>query len=336
LYLEALMRVYNRYGRRDNKYKARIKILVNEIGLEAFAALVEKEYSDIQQHGGAGQTLSSDQWQRIKAYFEAPDFRENIDAHEHHNRLTTDNAYRQWCANNLSEHKAAQHHIVTVSLKATGAIPGDATAEQMRVVARLAQRYAYDEIRVSHEQNLILPHVPVDCLPGIYDALVTADLATANAGLISDIIACPGMDYCALATARSIPVAQEISQHFADTDQQSKIGKLSVKISGCINACGHHHVGNIGILGLEKGGRENYQFTLGGDPSDNMQLGQRAGPGVDADQVVPALQRVINVYLERRSNSDEAFIDTCNRVGTEPFKQAIYDHSDDTHTAAAG
>lgn len=334
-YLEALMRVYNRFGRRDNKYKARIKILVNEIGLDTFASLVTEEYRLIAEQGGAGHDVSDEQWQRITRYFEPPVFRENINAQLHQQRLAHDHSYQQWCSNNLTEHRAAQHRIVTISLKATGAIPGDATAQQMRAVAQVAQHYAYDEIRVSHEQNLILPHVPVDCLPAVYDALSAVQLASANAGLISDIIACPGMDYCSLATARSIPVAQEISEHFGSIEQQNTIGKVSIKISGCINACGHHHVGNIGILGLEKGGRENYQFTLGGDPSDNMQLGQRAGPGVDADQVVPALERVINVYLERRTSSDEPFLDTCQRVGTEPFKQAIYQQNADPDTATA-
>lgn len=324
-HLEAMLRVYNLFGRRDNKYKARIKILLNDLGVDTFRSLVEEELSRTRKMSGDYSRLVSEQeWQRISNYFKPPVFAQNLSDREHRDRLATDDGYQSWCRNNLSTHKASQHYIATVSLKGIGAIPGDAGAEQMRVVADLAERYAYDEIRVSHEQNLLLPHVPVSALPAIYDLLCSAGLATPNAGMITDIIACPGMDYCALATARSIPVAQEISNHFGQGKYADTIGKMSIKISGCINACGHHHVGNIGILGLDKGGRENYQFTLGGDPSEHMTLGERAGPGVDSEEVVPALQRMMDVYLDNRTGSDETFLQTCRRIGSEPFKQAIY------------
>jgi sulfite reductase (NADPH) hemoprotein beta-component len=324
-YLEAIMRVYNLYGRRDNKYKARIKILLNDLGVDAFRSLVDEAYHQILEQEKEDRVgVSAGEWARIARYFAPPAWAVNLSDGNHLARLKDDTQYRQWCNNNLTAHKAPQHYIATVSLKGIGEIPGDATAQQMRVVADLAAQYAYDEIRVSHQQNLILPHVPVSALPAIYDGLAGAGLASANAGMVTDIIACPGMDYCSLATARSIPVAQDISSHFGQGTYADTLGKVSIKISGCINACGHHHVGNIGILGLDKGGRENYQFTLGGDPSSEMKLGERAGPGVDADEVVPALQRVFSVYLDERANSDESFLETCKRIGNEPFKRAIY------------
>ena len=326
-YLEAMLRVYNLAGRRDNKYKARIKILVNDLGIEAFRTQVEEEFQVIKpRFENNGSAVSQQALTQIENYFQLPVFNATEYSDKaHRDRLQCDSEYVRWCSNNLSAHKNRDHYIVTVSLKGVGEIPGDARADQMRAIADLAKHHSYDEIRVSHEQNLVLPHVPVAALPQVYDGLVKIGLATPNAGLISDIIACPGMDYCALATARSIPVAQEISTHFSDPAYAETIGKMSIKISGCINACGHHHVGNIGILGLDKRGRENYQFTLGGDPSEAMQLGERAGPGVDADEVVPALERVIKVYLDTRKDDNETFQSTCKRVGAEPFKQAIYD-----------
>ncbi len=330
-YLEAILRVYNLAGRRDNKYKARIKILVNDTGIEKFRAQVAHEYQSIKVHFEQnGGPVSAVALQQIENYFNVPELKETGADSVHQSRLKSDAAYARWCNNNLAQHKAADHHIVTVSLKGAGEIPGDASSDQMRAVAGIAERFSHNEIRVSHEQNLVLPHVSTALLPQVYDELVQIDLATPNAGLISDIIACPGMDYCALATARSIPVAQEISTHFANPAYAETIGKMSIKISGCINACGHHHVGNIGILGLDKRGRENYQFTLGGDPSEAMQLGERAGPGVDADEVVPALERVIKVYLDTRTDSSETFQATCNRVGNEPFKKAIYEKTAET------
>ena len=343
-YLEAMLRVYNLAGRRDNKYKARIKILVNDLGIDGFRRRVDEAFRVIKPRFiNNRRAVSQDVLTRIESYFRLPVFHASNNSDKaHRDRLQSDSGYARWCDNNLSAHKNNDHHIVTVTLKGAGEIPGDASADQMRAIADLARRYAYDEIRVSHEQNLVLPHVPVSAVPLVYDGLVKIGLATPNAGLISDIIACPGMDYCALATARSIPVAQEISTHFSDPAYASTIGKMSIKISGCINACGHHHVGNIGILGLDKRGRENYQFTLGGDPSEAMQLGERAGPGVDADEVVPALKRVIKVYLDTRTDDNETFQSTCKRVGVEPFKQAIYDkpqnlkHSQSADSAIAG
>ena len=328
-YLEATLRVYNLAGRRDNKYKARIKILVNDLSIEKFKKLVDAEYQLVKAHfDRSGGPVSQAALRQIENYFSLPEFEsfEKYDTASHLSRLETDNDFARWYRNNLSAHKHAGHHIVTVSLKGIGEIPGDASSAQMRGVADLAEQYSYDEIRVSHEQNLVLPHVPEAHLPAVYDGLVKIGLATSNVGLVSDIIACPGMDYCALATARSIPVAQDISRQFADSAYAETIGKMSIKISGCINACGHHHVGNIGILGLDKRGRENYQFTLGGDPSEEMQLGERAGPGVDADEVVPALERVIKVYLDSRTSATESFQVTRNRIGNEPFKDAIYNN----------
>jgi len=236
----------------------------------------------------------------------------------------SDEHFGRWYRQNLDQHRDPNYSIVTISLKKPGDAPGDATADQMRAVAELAERYGHDEIRVSHEQNLVLPHVHRSYLPAVFEALSKHDLASPNAGLISDIIACPGMDYCALATARSIPIAQEISTHFSDPDYAETIGKMKIKISGCINACAHHHVGHIGILGLEKGGKESYQFTFGGDHTQNMQIGERAGRGIDADQVVPAIERIVKVYMNERNDPDEPFIDTCRRVGTDPFKEALH------------
>lgn len=335
-YLEATLRVYNLAGRRDNKYKARIKILVNDLGIEAFKQQVEEEYELIKpRFTSDGKSISQSALQQIESYFKLPEFQLKKDnASKHQSRLQTDAGYARWISNNLTAHHQAQHHIVTVSLKGIGEIPGDATSTQMRGVADLAERYSYDEIRISHEQNLVLPHVHESDLPYVYEELLKIGLATPNAGLISDIIACPGMDYCALATARSIPVAQDISTHFGNPKYAETIGKMSIKISGCINACGHHHVGNIGILGLDKRGRENYQFTLGGDPSQDMQLGERAGPGVDADEVVPALERVIKVYLDTRTDSAETFQATHKRIGSEPFKKAIYEKDSANVTAS--
>ena len=231
---------------------------------------------------------------------------------------------RSWVDTNVAAHRLPHYAIVTVSLKPIGGTPGDATAEQMRVLADLAETYGHDELRVSHEQNIILPHVPRRHLPAIYARLKAAGLATANVGLISDIIACPGMDYCALATARSIPVAQEIAEAFADLDRQRDIGPLKIKISGCINACGHHHVGHIGILGLDRAGVENYQITLGGDGTETAAIGEKTGPGFAYDEVVPAVERLIEAYLDLRLEPGESFLEAYRRLGPEPFKAALY------------
>ncbi len=324
-YIEAILRVYNLSGRRDNKYKARIKILVKSMGIDAFRDAVETEFQSIlSQKDRPG--INPDTEVQINRYFTPPAFMSMpVDETALSLLQSEDEQFARWHRQNLSQHRDPNYSIVTISLKKPGETPGDASAAQMRAVADLAERYGHDEIRVSHEQNLVLPHVHRSYLPAVFEALSQYDLASPNAGLISDIIACPGMDYCSLATARSIPIAQDIATHFSDSAYAESIGEMKIKISGCINACAHHHVGHIGILGLEKGGKENYQFTFGGDHTENMTLGERAGPGIAAEQVVPAIERVVKVYLKSRDNPGEPFLDTCRRIGASPFKEALYD-----------
>ena len=319
-YCEAIVAVYNRLGRRDNKYKARIKITVHENGLDKMQELVEAEFERIRaKFTGVDREFLA----QIEQSFAAPAFltkgTENYDAERRAN-----SAFRSWSDTNLTEHRAPGYAIVSISLKAHGATPGDASSEQMRTIADLAERFGHDEIRISHEQNVILPHVHKSHLPEIYAVLREAGLATANIGLISDIIACPGMDYCALATARSMPIAQEIATRFDELKLEHEIGDLKIKISGCINACGHHHVGHIGILGLDRAGVENYQITLGGDGTETASVGERAGPGFSAEEIVPAIERLIDAYLQVRESRDEAFLDTYRRLGMAPFKAALY------------
>jgi len=324
-YVEAILRVYNKAGRRDNKYKARIKILVKSMGIDAFRDAVDEEFKSIITQAEVVQ-LHPDAKKRIEQYFSPPVFMEaGVNGDEIEQQKAKDPDFARWLKNNLSTHKHNQYSIVTISLKAPGETPGDASAEQMRAVADLAEQFGHNEIRITHEQNLVLPHIHKSNLIKVFDSLKEHGLAAPNAGLISDIIACPGMDYCSLATARSIPIAQDISEHYADAATADEIGPMKIKISGCINACAHHHVGHIGILGLEKGGKENYQFTFGGDHTENMKLGERAGPGIDAEEVIPAIDRVIKIYVDKRTSSEESFPDTCRRIGTEPFKQAVYD-----------
>jgi sulfite reductase (NADPH) hemoprotein beta-component len=319
-YVEAIVGVYNLLGRRDNKYKARIKITVHETGIDAIRDMVEARFAELRpQFGGADQALL----RRIEAAFAPPVFRAGpVASYEAARR--TDPVFRAWADTNLTPHRNSDYAIVTISLKAHGATPGDATADQMRVMAHLAELYGHSELRISHEQNVILPHVHMGDLPAVHAALRAAGLATANVGLISDIIACPGMDYCALATARSIPVAQEIATRFEELKLEHDVGPLKIKISGCINACGHHHVGHIGILGLDRAGVENYQITLGGDGSEAAALGERTGPGFPADQVVPAVERIVAAYLAHRSDPGETFLQTYRRLGMAPFKAALY------------
>ena len=319
-YLEAVVSVWNQIGRRDNKYKARIKITVHEHGIDQIRALVEERFAQIRPtFSGVDQTLLTE----IEAAFAPPTFATKSDA-PYRDAYDRDPVFRAWADTNLDPHRAEGYAIVTISLKAHGETPGDATAEQMRVMADLAQAYGHDELRISHEQNVILPHVHRADLPAIHAKLKEHGLATANIGLISDIIACPGMDYCALATARSIPIAQEIATRFDALKIERDIGALKIKISGCINACGHHHVGHIGILGLDRAGVENYQITLGGDHTENAAIGERTGPGFAADEVIPAIERIIDAYLELRDGREEPFIDTYRRVGMAPFKAALY------------
>ena len=319
-YLEAVVSVYNVLGRRDNKYKARIKITVHENGLEAFRDLVETRFAELRgEWYGQDQALLA----QIKADFTPPAF-VDLPHSQHDAHYAANGAYRAFVDTNTHPHRAPGHTILSVSLKAHGATPGDASAEQMRVLASIARRFAYDELRISHEQNVILPHVPLAHLPAIHAELRRAGLATANIGLISDIIACPGMDYCALATARSIPIAQEIATRFEQLQLEHDIGQLKIKISGCINACGHHHVGHIGILGLDRAGVENYQITLGGDHTETAAIGERAGPGFASDQIVPAIERLVQAYLDLRLDPAEPFLSTYRRLGLTPFKAALY------------
>jgi sulfite reductase (NADPH) hemoprotein beta-component len=319
-YLEATVSAWNQIGRRDNKYKARIKITVHELGIEAIRDRIEKRFAEVRPtFSGVDQDMLID----IEQAFAAPAFASRpVEAYE--TAYRRDPVFRSWADTNLSPHQAEGHSIVTISLKAHGQTPGDATSEQMRVMASLAERFGYDELRVSHEQNVILPHVHMADLPQIHSELKQAGLATANIGLISDIIACPGMDYCALATARSIPVAQQIATRFDELNLEHEIGELKIKISGCINACGHHHVGHIGILGLDRAGVENYQITLGGDASETAAIGERAGPGFAYDEIVPAVERLIYTYLELRKDHDETFLQVYRRLGNVPFKAALY------------
>jgi sulfite reductase (NADPH) hemoprotein beta-component len=319
-YVEAILSVYNTLGRRDNKYKARIKITVHETGAQEITRLIDARFAELRPlFGGHDQQLLAE----IEAAFAPPAFRNApIDAYAAFYKA--DPVFRAWADTNLATHRNAQYAIVTISLKAHGATPGDATSAQMRVMADLAERYGHGELRISHEQNVILPHVHKGDLPMVHAALVQAGLGTANIGLISDIIACPGMDYCALATARSIPVAQKIALRFDEMKLEHDIGPLKIKISGCINACGHHHVGHIGILGLDRAGVENYQITLGGDGTETAVIGERAGPGFAYDEIVPAIERLVLAYLDVRQSPDETFLETYRRLGLAPFKAALY------------
>lgn len=323
-YLEAIMRVYNLEGRRDNKYKARVKILVHEIGVEEFTRRVEEEFARLD-----GPSVNADPAEvaRIAAYFAPPAYEalpgvsQTLEASKAANP-----AFARWVETNTVPHKAPGYAALTISLKPIGQAPGDATSEQMRLVADLAEQYSFDELRVTHAQNLVLPHVRQRDLFAIWQKLGEAELASANIGLITDIISCPGLDYCALATARSIPIAQAIQQRFADDERQRLIGELNIKISGCINACGHHHVGHIGILGLEKRGIESYQITLGGDATENAAVGEILGPGVAAEDVPDAIERIVGVYLAERQEN-ESFIESVRRLGLAPFKAAFQEAS---------
>jgi len=320
-YLESVVSVWNQIGRRDNKYKSRIKITVHEHGIDDIRQRVDARFALVRPSFGGIDLALFDQ---IKAAFAPPAFRtDSTDAYQA--AYNADPVFRSWCDTNLAAHRAPGYAIVQISLKAQGATPGDATGDQMRVLADLAEFYGHDELRISHEQNVILPHVHTSDLPAVHGILKKHGLATANIGLISDIIACPGMDYCALATARSIPIAQQIATRFDDLKLEHEIGDLKIKISGCINACGHHHVGHIGILGLDRAGVENYQITLGGDHTQDAALGQRTGPGFSADEIIPAVERIVYTYLEHRHDASEPFLHTFRRIGMAPFKAALYD-----------
>ncbi|MDB5696908.1 MAG: sulfite reductase [Sphingomonas bacterium] len=314
-YLEAALRVYNRYGRRDNIYKARIKILVHEIGAEEYRRQVEEEWAHVR---ALGIDPPAAELARITAMFPDPQFEAataDIDR--------SDPEFAVWIDQNISAHKQPGYAVVSISLKSIGGIPGDASADQIDLMADLAERYSFDELRVTHSQNIVLPHVRRADLHAVWQALSAAGLAEPNLDLITDIIACPGLDYCSLANARSIPLAQKIATRFADGGRQRELGELKLKISGCINACGHHHAGHIGILGVDRKGTENYQLLLGGSGAEDVSLGKITGPGFSEDGVVDAIERVTDRYLATREPG-ERFLDTYRRVGMEPFKEAIY------------
>jgi sulfite reductase (NADPH) hemoprotein beta-component len=322
-YLEAIMRVYNRYGRRDNKYKARVKILVHELGVPEFTKQVEEEFAA--QHAWEKVVLPQEEVDRITAYFAPPKF-ENLPAKSAKldAAIAADRHFARWTKNNLRTHKVAGYTSVHIALKPQGVAPGDASSAQMRAAADIAERYGLDDIRVAHEQDLVLPHVKLDDVPAVYAALKASDMHASNAGLGSDIIACPGLDYCNLSNARSISVANEIQALFADPEFEDEVGTLHINVSGCINACGHHHVGHIGILGVDKKGEEFYQILFGGRADEKAAIGEIQGPGLKHEEVAPALKRVISKYMELRTSRTEKLADTMTRLGQAPFKEALY------------
>ncbi len=321
-YLEAILRVYNQLGRRDNLFKARIKILVNAVGAEEFARRVEAEWQAMRQETSVD--LPPEEVERIQAHFAPPPYADlPDDPPAYAARRLTDPAFADWARTNVAAHKQPGYAIANISLKPTGGTPGDITAEQMEAAADLSERYGFGEARVTHEQNLVLPDVRQEDLYDLWRALKAAGLATANLGLISDIICCPGLDYCNLANARSIPVAQRLQERFADLRRQHDIGELKIKMSGCINACGHHHVGHIGILGVDKKGQEFYQITVGGSGDENAALGEIVGRGFGYDEVVDAVERIVEIYLARRLPG-ESFLDTYRRLGAQAFKEDLY------------
>ena len=315
-YTEACLRVYNRYGRRDNIYKARIKILVHEIGADEYRRQVEEEFLDVK---ALNIDPPASEFERIAAHFAPPAYESGLS--DGIDRTNVD--FAAWVDQNVAAHKAPGYAIVTISLKPVGGIPGDASSAQIDVIADLAEQYSFDELRVTHAQNIVLPHVRKADLFALWEILVSAELGSANLDLVTDIIACPGLDYCSLANARSIPIAQKIAERFADPVRQKDIGELKLKISGCINACGHHHAGHIGILGVDRKGTENYQLSLGGSGAEDVSVGKITGPGFDEDGIVDAVERTIEKYRDLREEG-ERFLDTYRRVGMEPFKEAIY------------
>ena len=324
-YLEAVLRVYNQLGRRDNIYKARIKILVQSEGTDTFAQMVEAEWQAIKDNA---LDLPKEERDRIKAYFGPPGYDDLAGDCPELNlaldlSLAANPRFAAWVEANVQDHKQPGYAIATISLKPHGGIPGDASADQMDAVAALSEKFSFGEIRVSYKQNLILPDVPKLGLLALWRALDGLDLATANADRISDIIACPGLDYCNLANARSIPIAQRISERFTDLAREKDIGEISLNISGCINACAHHHVANIGVLGVNKGGTEYYQVTLGGVADENARVGAIIGPAFDEWQIAGAVEDIVDVYLRQRQ-TNEIFIETYQRVGPQPFKEKLY------------
>jgi sulfite reductase (NADPH) hemoprotein beta-component len=324
-YLSAILRVYNRLGRRDNLYKARIKILVASLGPEAFAREVEAEWRAMDGEGGDLPTVELD---RIRGAFVATPFERLPPASpEFEARKASDPAFARFVRNNVLAHKVPGYAIVNIALKTPGEVPGDCSSDQMEVIADLASLYGLDDVRVTHAQNLVLPHVKLADVPAVFDRLSAFGLAAPNLDLVSDIIACPGLDYCALANARAIPIAQAIAERFADPDLAETVGELKIKISGCINACGHHHVGHIGVLGVDKKGEEFYQISLGGSGAEDASISAILGPALSAPKTTEAVETLVNTYLEQRSPG-ERFLDTYRRIGAEPFKEAVYAHVD--------
>ncbi len=314
-YAEACLRVYNRYGRRDNKYKARIKILVHELGKEEYTRQVEEEFAHLLEQGIEPPLAELD---RIKPFFADPSFEDGPKTLDR-----SDPDFALWVDRNTVRHKHDSYVSAVISLKPVGGIPGDATSDQIRLMAKLAKQYSFDELRVMHTQNIVLPHVKIADLHALWTQLEAADLGAPNLDTVEDIIACPGLDYCALANARSIPVAQRISENFAANGRTEELGELKLKISGCINACGHHHAGHIGILGVDRKGKENFQLSLGGSEAEDVSLAKITGPGFDEDGVVKAVETVTDVYLASREDG-ERFLDTYRRIGMAPFKEALY------------
>jgi sulfite reductase (NADPH) hemoprotein beta-component len=313
-YNEAILRVYNRFGRRDNIYKARIKILVHELGAERFAAEVEAEHARVLP---LGIDAPADEVARIRGFFADPPFETGLaDAVD-----LSDPDFGRWVERQVAAHRVAGYRIVTISLKPVGGIPGDATAEQMEAIADLAERYSFDEVRVTHAQNLVLPHVKAADLPAVWAVLRAIGLADSNLDLASDVIACPGLDYCTLANARSIPVAQMVAAVLAPRERE--LGELKIKVSGCINGCGHHHAGHIGVLGVDRKGVENYQLLLGGSGAEDASLAAILGPGFDEDGIVTAIEKVVDAYVALRAPG-ERFLDSYRRLGAAPFKAAVY------------
>jgi sulfite reductase (NADPH) hemoprotein beta-component len=320
-YVEAILRVYNQYGRRDNIYKARIKILVHELGIEKFAAEVDEEWRAMSD---TALVVDDAVIEDIRSRFSYPAYEKLPHMPEELKKAAHDPLFERWRRNSVFTHKVQGYAIVTLSLKPIGGPPGDATADQMDALADLADKYSFGEIRVGHEQNLALPHVAKRDLPVLWKSLDKLGLATPNVNLVSDIIACPGLDYCSLANARSIPIAQELTRRFANHDTAELIGRLHINISGCINACGHHHVGHIGILGVEKNGEEFYQITIGGRADENAELGVLIGPAVPYGEVADVVEDIVEAYLALRERPDELFVDTVKRLGVEPFRERVY------------
>jgi sulfite reductase (NADPH) hemoprotein beta-component len=330
-YVEAILRIYNMYGRRDNIYKARIKILVNALGIDKYRELVEAEWGEIRDGVLKIDPAETD---RIDAYFQPPAYERLENLHAELEALrSADDAFDAWMRSNVVAHKAAGYAIANISLKAPGKIPGDLSATKMDAVADLADEYSFGQLRVSHRQNLVFTDVRQGDLHTLWQQLSELELATPNIGLASDIIACPGLDYCALANARSIPIAQDIGQYFSGSQKLQQVGELTINISGCMNACGHHHVGNIGILGVDKRGKEFFQLTLGGSSDEHASLGDRVGPGLPQAEVPAAIERIVDAYLQLREG-DERFLDTYRRIGMDPFRTAVYGEDTNDKEAA--